>query len=121
MRNFRPLAFLAFYLACLTAPAAGQELTPGSWTGTMVPPEGVAAPVTYEVTQGDDRPAIVMTVEGMAPRPLQDVRLDGGTLSFSFDMGRTVRCTLARQPGGSFAGPCGDGGRGGTLTMTPPG
>ena len=108
-------------LLTLAAPIAGQDLEVGTWTGTMVPPEGIPAPVAFEVVDDGGRQAITMTVEGTAPRPLETIALNGDLLTFSFTMGTDVRCELERRSDGSFAGPCSSGPmRMGTLTMEPP-
>ena len=114
------LFLAASLVAASSAPLAAQDLAVGTWTGTMVPPEGVSAPVAFEVVD-DDGLAITMTVEGTAPRPLETVVLNGDLLTFSFRMGTDVRCELERQPDGSFTGPCSSAAmQMGTLTMEPP-
>ncbi|MDX1647460.1 MAG: hypothetical protein R3304_09975, partial [Longimicrobiales bacterium] len=88
--------------------------------GTMVPPEGTATPVAFEVVS-DGGLAITMTVEGTTPRPLETIVLDGDRLAFSFQMGTDVRCELERQEDGAYRGPCSSADvRTGTLTMEPP-
>lgn len=104
----------------LPIPGAAQVLEEGTWTGTMTPPEGGDAPVTYDVSRGPGGLEITMTVEGMDPRPLRDIRLEDDVLRFTFDMGVEVTCNLTARDGGGFAGPCGDEDRqAGRLTMTP--
>ena len=111
----------ALLVGASSTPLAAQELAVGTWTGTMVPPEGISAPVAFEVVD-DEGLAITMTVEGTTPRPLETIVLNGDLLTFSFVMGSDVRCELERQPDGSFTGPCASGDmRMGTLTMVPPG
>lgn len=107
-------------LVTTAVPLTAQDLKVGTWTGTMVPPEGLSAPVAFEVVD-DSGLAITMTVEGTAPRPLETIALNGDLLTFSFSMGTDVRCELERQADGSFTGPCSSGAmRKGTLTMEPP-
>ena len=82
-----PFALAPLLLTLGFAGAGAQELQAGTWTGTMVPPEGIPAPVAFEVVN-DGRLSITMTVEGTAPRPLETILLDGDLLTFSFNMVR---------------------------------
>ena len=118
---FRRAALLsvAFLLVCASS-ARAQDLQVGTWTGTMVPPEGIPAPVAFEVVD-DNGLAVTMTVEGTTPRPLETIVLNGDLLTFSFNMGTDVECELERQEDGSFTGPCRSTDlKMGTLTMEPP-
>ena len=117
----RRAALLTAALFLLWMPSASaQELEVGTWTGRMVPPEGIPAPVAFEVVD-DDGLAVTMTVEGTTPRPLQTIVLDDDLLTFSFNMGVDVECELERQEDGSFTGPCRSTDLDmGTLTMEPP-
>ena len=51
-----------------------------------------------------------------------EVALDGDELTFWWEPGPRVDCTLLRKEDGSFEGTCTDGGADGegTLTMVPP-
>jgi opacity protein-like surface antigen len=106
------------------APAAAQELMSGTWTGTMAPPGAAGVPVTFDVGEAGGALSIVMRsaqVEG--EMPFKDVRIEGGELTFWWDPGVRVNCTLERTPNGSFEGPCaGESGPegAGRITMVPP-
>ena len=115
------LCTAAFLFLASAASVHAQALPTGTWTGTMTPPEGREVPVTYEVTPSGDGLAITMTVEGSGPRPLEDIRIEGGRLRFAFQMGSRVSCDLQRMDDGTYSGPCSAAGaQGGDLTMRPP-
>ena len=106
-----------------TQEVGAQELERGTWTGTASPPQGSpSVAVTYEVGETDGALSIVMSVSGEST-VLHDVKLNGDELTFWWDPGGGVDCTLLRKEDGSFDGICtertGPGGEG-TLTMLPP-
>jgi hypothetical protein len=111
-------------VATWAAPAAAQELAHGTWTGTMTPPGGTAIPVMYEV--GDLGGALAVVMRALMVQeviPFNDVTLAGQELTFWWEPGIRVDCTLRRTESGSFEGACTDGSsdRGaGALTMVPP-
>ena len=114
------VALLAMWVA---TPVGAQELAPGTWTGTMSPPQNSpTVAVTYEVGETDGALSIVMSVPGEST-VLHDVKLNGDELTFWWDPGGRVDCTLLRKEDGSFDGICTEGtgpGGEGTLTMLPP-
>jgi hypothetical protein len=105
-------------------PASAQQLTPGVWTGTITLPGDRSFTVTYEVGRVDGALAIAMTsILVQEVVRFQDVDLSGDELTFWWEPGLRVDCTLTRTEGGGFEGPCTpDGGGGGAaaLTMVPP-
>lgn len=104
-----------------TGPLAAQEMESGTWAVTMITPEGEVVDLQYEVTSEGDEISIVMVVPGFGELPLNDVSLDDGTLTFSFDFGFVVTCDLDETDDGGFEGECvGDDGASGTLKITPP-
>lgn len=117
---------IAVTLAALwwAVPTAAQELTPGTWTGTMAPPGASAIPVVFEVGGTGAALSIVMrSVLVQEEMHFQDVRVDGSQLTFWWEPGVRVDCTLQRTPAGGFEGPCvGAGGPQGAarMTMVPP-
>ena len=120
-----PLAALAAALLLLAhaVPASAQELTPGVWTGTMTPPGGQPFNVTYEVGRVDGALAIAMTsILVQEVIRFRDIELSGDELTFWWEPGVRVDCTLRRTESGSFEGACAPGGGGGegALTMVPP-
>jgi len=101
-------------------PARAQELQPGTWTGTMFPPGGEGVPVTYRVGLTDGVVSIVMNNLQLGDMAFQEPRLDGDELTFWWEPGTRVDCTLQRQDDRSFAGTCSAGNGDGAITMLPP-
>lgn len=118
------LGAAALLALAAAAPADAQELLSGTWTGTMAPPGASGIPVTFDVGETAGALSIVMRsaqVEG--DMPFQDVRLDGSELTFWWDPGVRVNCTLERTAAGGFDGTCaGEAGPegAGRITMVPP-
>jgi hypothetical protein len=119
------LGVAALLALAAAAPADAQELVSGTWTGTMAPPGAATGiPVTFQVGSTSGAPSIVMRsaqVEG--DMPFQDVRIDGSELTFWWDPGVRVNCTLERTAAGGFDGTCaGEAGPegAGRITMVPP-
>jgi hypothetical protein len=118
-------SFAAISLALLLGlapPSAAQELVHGTWTGTMTPPGGRPFEVTYQV--GELGGALAVTMHSILVQeviPFRDIRLAGDELTFWWEPGVRVDCTLRRTASGSFEGPCAaQGGAAGALTMIPP-
>ncbi len=110
-----------FLLLASAGSAHAQALPTGIWTGTMVPPEGREVPVTYEVTRTGGELGITMTAGDSGARPLEDIRVDGDRLHFTFQMGARLSCDLQRMSDGAYSGTCSTGGaQSGELTMRPP-
>ena len=121
-RTFAALGTCVGLVMLVTTPVDAQ-LTPGTWTGTMSPPGNQSVGVSYEVAETDGALSIVMSASEVGMSfPLNDVSLDGDTLTFWWAPGDRVECTLLQQENGSFEGTCTDGGANGegTLTMRPP-
>ncbi len=100
-----------------------QGLTPGTWTGSLSNPVGGTAAVTFDVAGTAEAPTVHMSVSMLPePIPFNDIRLDGQTMTFWWEPGVRVDCTLTRDAAGGYAGTCSDGsGSGeGRLTMVPP-
>ena len=116
------VALLAMWVA---TPVGAQELAPGTWTGTMSPPQNSpSVAVTYEVGETDGALSIVMSAPGLGQSmTFSDVKLNGDELTFWWEPGARVDCTLLRKEDGSFEGICTDGSGPdgeGTLRMLPP-
>jgi len=112
-------------LTIWSAPAAAQQIPYGLWSGTMTPPGAQPIPVSFRVEETEGALSIVMMsamVEG--DMPFQDVRMEGDELTFWWDPGVRVECTLRRIDSGGLEGPCSDGredGVAGAISMVPPG
>jgi len=109
--------------AFLAAPLDAQDLTAGSWTGSIAPPGMEPIPLQIAVSgAGSELSVLVSTVLFPGEIPLNDIRLDGSSMSFWWDLGVRVECTLTRDGSGGYAGPCSDGSADGDgqMTMVPP-
>jgi len=123
-RTAAGLGVVALLALGSATPASAQALPQGTWTGTMSPPGGEAIPVNFAVSESGGALAIAMSaVQVEGEMPFRDIRLDGQTMTFWWELGVRVDCSLTRTDVGGFAGTCtdGTGDRGaGTLTMVPP-
>lgn len=123
-RSTYAAAALALLAVWAVVPAGAQELPRGTWTGTMTPPGGPSIPVTYEIGESGGALSVTMRsaqVEGEIA--FNDVQIDGSELTFWWEPGVRVDCTLVRTAAGGFEGGCSDGsgsGGEGRLTMVPP-
>lgn len=118
------VAVLALGAPCATTSIVAQEIEHGTWTGALTPPGGEPIAVTLRVGDQDGALSIVMNSLNDGDIDLNDERLEGDELTFWFEPGERVDCTLTRQDDGSFEGVCADqrgsdGGEG-TLAMVPP-
>ena len=122
-RTLSRLAAAALLVFALSARSDAQELTTGTWTGTMSPPGGEAIPVQFQVSGSGAALAVVMTA-AIVPDgiPFQDIRVEGPALTFWWEPGVRVDCQLTRTAAGGYEGPCSDGsgGESGAITMVPP-
>jgi hypothetical protein len=114
-------------LTLWSVPAQAQEaqdLPFGLWSGTMTPPGGEPLPVMYQVREVAGALAITMSNPDLGPMEFTDEALAGDELTFWWNAGVRVDCTLRRQEDGSFDGSCADprgtAGGEGAMTMTPP-
>jgi hypothetical protein len=120
---FAALAALSLASLAAAPPAVGQELEPGVWSGTITLPGDRPFTVTYEVGTIDGDLAIAMTsILVQEVVRFRDVELSGDELTFWWEPGLRVDCTLKRTESGSFEGPCAPGGDAppAALTMVPP-
>ena len=104
------------------APAQGQKLEPGKWTGTVTAPgEQQPLPVTYDVTVQGDTVGISVDAGEHGSYSFSEVKLNDGTLTFWFTPGPRVDCTLTGREDGAFAGTCRDPEGGvASMVMVPP-
>jgi hypothetical protein len=114
------IAFLA--LVAVPSAAFGQKMEAGKWTGTVTPPGGETAQVTYDVTVAGDSIAIRIEAGEHGTFDAAGTKLVADTLTFSFTPGPTVNCTLKRRPEDrAFAGACVDpDGGAAQIVMIPP-
>lgn len=115
-------ATLCIFAACGTS----ARLEEGRWTGALMPmthPD-VANPVVYDVGYEGSVLHIDLVAPGGAAVPTREVSLETDTLRFTFnepEEGVRLRCALARDGAGGFAGRCADiEGKWAGFTMRPP-
>jgi len=100
---------------------AAQKMTPGTWTGTIAPPDGQTLEATFDLRQSGDTTKLTLKADGRVIEAT-DVKVEATRLLFSFAPGGdSVRCTLLRRDDKSYSGDCLDaqGGKG-VITMKPP-
>ena len=100
---------------------AAQKMTPGTWTGTIAPPDGQTLEATFDLRQSGDTTKLTLKADGRVIEAT-DVKVEATRLLFSFSPGGdSVRCTLLRRDDKSYSGDCLDaqGGKG-VITMKPP-
>lgn len=109
-------------LFILVPDTTAQDLKAGTWTGYIVPPDGMQQDVTYEVTVEDDSLMIVMSHVEMGLIPfLKLTEDDDGGLVFEWNVGVQIFCSLTPKEDGSYVGSCADaGGVPGEVAMIPP-
>lgn len=118
------LKTLALLVLGLTIPAvcSAQSLKSGTWTGTVVPPEGDTTSVTFDVTVNGDSLGIVIHAGEHGDFITQQGHYADGKISFIFTPGPQVTCVLSRNEEGAFSGGCvEEDGSVAQVTMVPPG
>ena len=112
-----------FIVAALVMPAAlaAQKLTPGTWTGSITPPDQGVLEATFDVRQSGDTTKITLHA---GPRAVEatEIKVEKDRVLFSFAPGGDqVRCTLLLRDDKSYSGDCLDtqGGKG-VIVMKPP-
>ena len=110
-------------LATLAMPAslAAQKLAPGTWTGTISPPNNSVLDATFDVRMAGDTTKLTLN---LGPNQIDagDVKVEPTRLLFSFSPdGQTVKCILLLHDDKSYSGDCIDerGGKG-VIVMRPP-
>ena len=119
--KLKALALLVFGLA-VPAVCSAQSVKAGSWTGTITPPgEDVAMPVTFDVAVNGDSLGIVLHAGEHGDFTMENGKHADGTISFIFNPGIRVTCTLTRAEDGAYGGPCiGEDGSEAKMSMVPP-
>ena len=110
----------------LAVPAAAQEkLAVGTWTGVVIPPDEAPLDIDYEVWYDEEGAlAIELTPPPDMGGPIaaSEVSLTVDALSFTLEVGDTVRCQLLLIDDGHYEGECIDSsGEAGIMSMFPPG
>jgi len=109
--------------AALALPASltAQKLTPGTWTGTISPPDQAVLDATFDVRLSGDTTKITLKADGRVVETT-DVKVQPDRLLFTFSPGgNPIRCTLLLRDDKSYSGDCIDPGGGkGVIAMKPP-
>ena len=116
--------FPAFAVAAILAtPAslAAQKLTPGTWTGSISPPDNNAMDATFDVRVAGDTTKITLQAGGRAIEAT-NISVQKDRLLFTFSTGpNTIQCTLLLRDDKSYTGDCLDSnGAKGVILMRPP-
>ena len=100
---------------------AAQQMTAGTWTGTVSPPDQGALDATFNVRASGDTTKITINVAGRQFEAT-GVKIEPKQLLFTFSPGNaTVSCTLLLKDDKSYSGNCADPqGGSGVITMKPP-
>ena len=114
---------LALLAAAFMVPAVGSAQAPrsGTWTGTVTPPEGETTLVTFDVVSSGDSLSIVIHAGEHGTFEAAQERFADGKLTFTFQPGPVVSCTLTPNTEGGFSGSCFEAaGAEAKITMVPP-
>ena len=119
--RFKTLPLLALALV-VPALCSAQAPKPGKWTGFAVPPnETSQVALTFDVTGNADSLGIVIHVAEEGDIPASEVHFTDKTITFVFEAGPVVDCSLNLNAEGAYSGDCvGDDGKTGQMTMVPP-
>ncbi|MDF2773478.1 MAG: hypothetical protein K0S86_2975 [Geminicoccaceae bacterium] len=111
---------LAIVLA-MPASLAAQKMTPGTWTGTISPPDNQVMEATFDVRTSGDTTSITMKADGRSIETA-GVKVEKDRLLFTFAPGGDViSCTLLLRDDKSYSGDCIDTrGAKGVIVMKPP-
>jgi hypothetical protein len=120
-----PLYGLILAAAILAVPAAGaaQKLEPGTWSGTVTPPDEPTVQVTNVVKVSGDTTSIQLHAGEHGTFLFNEVKIVSDKLTFHWcpGGGGRLNCTLTRRADAAWAGSCLDPeGRAGQLVMVPP-
>jgi hypothetical protein len=96
-----PLAVLGV-ASVLPAPAAAQQLTLGTWTGTLELQGGAQISVEFTVTAADESYEITMNAVNGVPSPATDFEVDGRKMAFVW---AGFSCSL-QERNNQYAGDC---------------
>ncbi len=111
---------VALFIGSVTRLEA-QNLTPGTWTGSVVDPGGESVDVSYVVGMSGDTTQITMTAPEGHVAAFTNIHFEGTKLVFSWEAGVKIDCILDPAEGGAYSGSCTDtSGASGRMTMVPP-
>jgi hypothetical protein len=118
--RFLPVLLVAAAMA-MPASLAAQKMTPGTWTGTISPPNGGSLEALFDVRVAGDTTKITIRADGRAVETT-DIKVEKDRLLYTFAPGNSViRCTLLLATDKSYSGDCvDDAGAKGVIVMRPP-
>lgn len=117
---------VAVALLVAAAPLGAQsrdstQFSMGKWTGTAITPDGEQVDLVYDVAMQGDTLTMSIQAGEHGTFATHEVRLANDRLTFWFQPGPRVECTLIRQPSLEYTGECLDEGGGvALLKMIPP-
>jgi hypothetical protein len=115
------IALLVLGLIAAPVVCSAQSLKAGTWTGSVIAPEGDETPVTYDVSVKGDSLGIMIHAGEHGDFAAEGGYHSAGKITFVFTPGIRVTCTLTKNEAGEFNGPCvGDDGATGQMKMVPP-
>src|SRR5689334_13418402 len=94
--NMRSLTrtLIGIFALALPGTLAAQKLTPGTWTGTIAPPDQGPLDAAFDVRVVGDTTKLTMKADGRVVE-VSDLKVEPGKLLFSFAPGgNVIRCTL---------------------------
>jgi hypothetical protein len=119
----RSLYRMLIGIATLVVPAAlaAQKLTPGTWTGTITPPNEGAIEAAFDVRMSGDTTKITLKA-GPLEAEASEIKVEANRLLFTFRPGENiVKCILLLHDDKSYSGDClDDQGAKGVIVMKPP-
>jgi hypothetical protein len=113
--------FIGLMTLVMPASLAAQKLTPGTWTGTISPPDQGALDASFVVRMAGDTTRLTLMAGGMEVEA-SDVKVESTRLLFSWAPGdAAVKCILLLREDKSYSGDCiDDKGEKGVIVMRPP-
>ena len=121
MRSLHKVLIGLVTVVVMPATLAAQKLTPGTWTGTISPPNEGAMDASFVVRTRGDTTSLTLQA-GPMELAASDVKVEAARLLFTFKAeDTTVSCILALHDDKSYSGDCLDdkGGKG-VIVMKPP-
>ena len=92
----------------------------GAWTGSFTPPGAPGFPATFEFARNDAGLTLVISMTGRETVRAENVAATADNLTFVFQPGPRLNCTLKKDAAGSYSGTCSDGALMGAIELHPP-
>jgi glyoxylase-like metal-dependent hydrolase (beta-lactamase superfamily II) len=101
------------------AATANVPLRTGKWSGTLTLPDGTVMKPMFDIAVSAGAMTIDISADGRTI-PAADIKSDGTNLSFRFQPGPMIPCTLKKREDGAYAGTCSFGATDGPIVLLPP-